>query len=87
MVTMQGYQCRLIGIFGKWEKMRKWNGFVDQRNGNMLYGNILHGYIGYTDMVTLICNSKSVLGHFGSMFWIVFQYLDNISLREFFYLE
>lgn len=34
MVTMQGYQYRLIGIFGKWEKMRKWNGFVDQRNGN-----------------------------------------------------
>lgn len=48
---------------------------------------MLHSYIGHTDMITLICNSKSVLSHFGSMYWIVFEYLDNISLREFFYSE
>lgn len=48
---------------------------------------MLHGYIGYTDMITPIRNSKSVLSHFGSMYWIIFEYFDNISLREFFYLE
>lgn len=61
--------------------------------GLLISGMEMHGRIccvaifGYADMITLICNSKSVLSHFGSMFWIVFEYLDSISLREFFYLE